>query len=181
MNTTPIKTLVTILLLASLALPCAPLSAGERNQPNAAKKQNTQDFLFVQSAQKAIIKRNEDKTYTLTLKQVAPYITYFSNRPERIVKSMPLTDFLELWQARGEQGFKGNPPNVAVNGVQIKVFSPNEQLSFVVELSDPHYNQRTKTLTYTAKLLPHSPNPLPTDELLHDITLFIDDVCLTCW
>ncbi len=136
-------------------------------------------YLMVQSAEAAQIKRDAGKdTYTLVLKQVAPFVAYFSERPNRQAGSMPIEEFLALWEQRGHNSFGENPPNADLHAT--RVLAMNEAVNFAIELTRPTYNGKSQTLSYTVKPLKGSPLSQDTIDVQH-VLLFIDDVCLSCW
>ena len=69
----------------------------------------------------------------------------------------------------------------ASTATQIGFYSDHKLINFVVELTDPHYDAKSKTLTYIAKPLKGSEIPTINSLTLHHVYLFIDDVCLSCW
>ncbi len=135
-------------------------------------------YLFVQSAQHATVSSTGDDTYEVKLDNVTPYVTYFSDRPKRYASSMPMNEFLALWHDPGSDGFKGDPPNVDLHGIKDK---EGKDLNLVLVLTDPIYNNDTRTLRYTAHQLSDSKANVVAKADLDDVVLFIDNVCLTCW
>lgn len=156
-----------ILLSISGLLWLQPTQADCSKQKRAKTK-----YCFAQSANEAKLSRKSNDTFTLTLKGVNPYVTYFSERPKRKVGYMSTKGFVKYWKYESPQSFKYDPPNADVSGVQIGKTS-----NFVLELTNPKYDYKSRTLTYTAKPLGHK---ITTGTLSH-VTLFIDDVCLSCW
>lgn len=147
------------------------------------RKQNT-NYLFVQSAQEAKIERDEKSPhlYRVTLKNVSPYVTYFSDRPARKTNTMGIEKFVRFWGKKLSNGFSQNPPNadlVAIPESKKGILKDNA-VNFVVQLTNPSYDKKSKTLTYMAKPLQGSMQPNGTTTF-HHIFLFVDDVCLSCW
>ncbi len=102
-------------------------------------------MLFVQSFQAgSVVPSGTVGRYTLTLEQGLGHTIYFSDRPDRIVGSMPTPQFLS------ELGFsEGNPPNAA-----LVVETDEGQTELVVlELFDPGYDEPTRTATYEVAVL----------------------------
>jgi len=82
--------------------------------------------------------------YTLTLEQGLGHTIYFSDRPDRIVGSMPTPQFLS------ELGFsEGNPPNAAL----VVETDEGQTEVAVLELFDPGYDEPTRTATYEVAVL----------------------------
>ena len=174
------KTSDTKLFLLPMMLFLAFSSLSEANPSvcYAPSAQQAAQYSFIQLAQKAIFKKNDDSSYTLTLKRIAPYVTYYSDRPNRTSQSMPLTKFISLWNTKGAKGFQGNPPNADIHGIKFSLFSNHQQYNFLLELSNPQYDETFKTLTYTAKPLQNSTVPTTQSDIVYDVTLFIDGVSM---
>ena len=162
-----------------LVLSCEAFCA--KTNAETSDQSKNKGYLFVQAAQRATIKLDANtNNYKLELKSVMPYVTYFSERPKRYSSTMPLDQFLALWQDRAGNGFKNNPPNVDLHGMSVKIFTPDQPFNLTVELSNPTYDPRFQTLSYQAKPLSNK-IPLPESVILSDVILFIDQVCLSCW
>jgi hypothetical protein len=103
-------------------------------------------MLFIQSFQagSVIPKAEVAGRYTLTLEQGLGHTVYFSDRPDRIVGSMPTPQFLS------ELGFsERNPPNAA-----LVVETDEGQTELVVlQLYSPAYDEPTRTATYDVAVL----------------------------
>lgn len=141
------------------------------------------NYLFVQSAGKVRIEADEKcpGTYKVILKNVHPYVTYFSDRPYRKTNSMPVQQFVALWNRKGPDNFTDNPPNADLVAARVGFFERHELHNFVVELKAPQYDAKSKTLTYVVSPLNGSELPRARSMTLHHVFLFIDDVCLACW
>ena len=103
-------------------------------------------MLFVQSFQAGSVAptAGSDGRYTLTLEQGLGHTIYFSDRPDRIVGSMPTPQFLS------EIGFsEGNPPNAAL----VVETDEGQTEVAVLELFDPGYDEPTRTATYEVAVL----------------------------
>ena len=151
------------------------------------------EFLFVQTFAGGTLvpKPGEDGVFVLTLTGGADQTVYFSDRPERIVGTVPMAQFLDTL------GFTpDNPPNAAV----VAQTAAGEDIA-VVELLNPRLTQTfgtggTTTLAYDVRILENYQEEglahlaarqqdaeLP--ESLGPTSLFIDDcpdtslVCLT--
>lgn len=170
-------------------IPCFFLSIGSIGAANAAatKPQTTKkdrtSYLFVHTAEKAKIElvNKESKTYKITLKQTSPFVTYFSERPQRIVKTMPMEQFIKLWEKKGNNSFKEDAPNADFNGIQVGFLTPDKPLNIVLQLSQPVYDNKKQTVVYTASPLDGSAATMPETGSFNSVILFIDDACLSCW
>lgn len=104
-----------------------------------------QEFLFVQTFTGGTwaAKAGEDGVYTLSLAGSAAQTVYFSDRPERIVGTVPTERFLATL------GFlPDNPPNAA-----LVTDSGGDEDVLVLELFNPAYDADAGTLTYDARVL----------------------------
>jgi hypothetical protein len=141
-------------------------------------------FLFVQLADSGTWepKSGEDGTFLLTLQGTGEQTLYFSDRPERIVGTVPTDQFLD------ELGFTPvNPPNAAV----VVTTLDGERDVLVVELLNPVYTRSfgddgEEILTYEAIVLDTYEGTglsewvsAPDDDQLprefSSVSLFIDD------
>ena len=107
-------------------------------------------FLFVQTAQMGsfVPKPGEDGVYQVTLAGASAQTVYFSDRPERIVGTVPTVQFLD-----GLGFTPDSPPNAAL----VSQTEEGEEI-VVVELLNPIYTEDfgpegTVTLTYDVKIL----------------------------
>jgi hypothetical protein len=143
-----------------------------------------QSFLFVQLAEDGVWKAKPDEpgVYTLTLAGASGQTLFFSDRPERIVGTVPTEQFFD-----GLGFTPQNPPNAA-----LVVKTPDgERDVLVVELFNPVYSEAFGEtagvqVTYEARVLEgYTGEGLATwskeqqDDLLPekftDVSLFIDD------
>lgn len=140
------------------------------------------DYLFIQSANKAEIKATKvDNTYLLVLKNVSPYIIYFTNRPNRDTGHMPLEQFVSDWK-KGADSFAKDQPNAGLEGIKFEGMKHGlNAVNYTFILSNPIYDKKDKTFTYTAKTLNGEAALKPADlgKLRHPV-IFIDGVCYGC-
>src|SRR5262245_57052486 len=136
--------------LAAGALAAAGLGGAARAQEAtpapAAGAADTGETLFVQSfaSGTAAPKTGAAGTYTLTLEHGLGQTIYFTDRPARVVGASPTAAFLQAL------GFTAaNPPNAAL----VVETGPGDEAIAVVELTNPRYDEGTKTATYDAKAL----------------------------
>ena len=169
------KTSETKILLLPMMLFLAFSSLSEANPALCyAPSAKQSSYSFIQSAQKAIFKKNTDTSYTLVLKRIAPYVTYFSDKPNRKTEAMSLAKFVTLFETKNTD----NPLNADLHGTKFSFFSSSHQYNFVFELSNPQYDETFKTLSYSAKLSEGSPIPTKDSDIMYDVTLFIDNILL---
>ena len=94
-------------VLLSYAPPSATAQSSSTTQSKAPQVQ------FVQVAKNVAFKDG-----VLTLGDVSPMTTFFSDRPERLTGQVRNDLFAKLWN-EGKNGFKNDPPNAALT-----VFNP---------------------------------------------------------
>ncbi len=139
-------------------------------------------LLFVQVADAGTLKPIEGKSgyYQLDLKGVKDYIGYFSDRPQRISGLYPTSKFILRWHDGTKPGsFNQEPPNVVLNAITDGVFS-KKMIHLPLQMSNPVYDAKTATLSYTVQLLPGTVTHVSSEQM-HDITLFIDNgYCASC-
>ncbi|BCA94133.1 hypothetical protein TUM19329_04940 [Legionella antarctica] len=142
------------------------------------------NYMFLQNAKLGILKSTKKQgIYQLILTNVQPYVTYFSDRPNRITGLMSIDNFLKEWQSNVTSGFKKDAPNVGIEGIKLNAFSRSQPISVVMVLSNPIYDKKANTLTYTAHELDAKYAPVVKDGTkLENIALFIDNIgsCPSC-
>ncbi len=103
------------------------------------------ELMFVQNSKSVTFDKN-----TMTLKDVSPSTTFFSDRPERIAGHIPTTHFLKIWE-EGQDSFKEDPPNANLSILGEKEGATN----VVVELSNPRI--KGKDFIYDVRILEGTP------------------------
>lgn len=180
-----IRILNTWVVTLLMSMPCFLITnhckANTHSPTHVNKVKIEESYLFVQSASEALIKLNQDNTYTITLKNIPAFITYFTDRPSRKAGTFAIDKFLSFWELKMTDGFKANPPNAVLHAIQVGTMTDDIIFNFPVELTNPVYDKAHMTLTYTAKSLSSNAVSLPLDGHLKHVTLFIDDACLSCW
>jgi len=166
-------------LISLIFLMVVTISAFAANN-NASKP----SYLFVQTARFATLKPDSRHPgdYILVLHDIPKYVTYFTDRPQRISGLINVIDFLQEWQQNTKDNFTQDAPNVDVRGIKLHWLFHSKDTSIVVSLSNPSYDVGERTMTYTAKPVPGTqmPNRLIT---LRDVALFFDDfrgICYSC-
>ena len=138
-------------------------------------------YLLIQESESATLMpvQNKKGVYTLTLKNVSPNLTYFSDRPHRIAGKMTIDDYLALWKD-GKDSFQNDNPNVGLISATFEAQTDHGVRSDVLELFNPVYDPAKKTLTYYAKPL-HEGFYLQSGTY-QTVSLFIDEVlfCVGC-
>ena len=123
--------------------PAATQEASPRASPASGGKTF---FMFVQSFASGRLapKAGEDGLYELTLAEGLGQTLYFSDRPERIVGSVPTQRFLD-----GLGFTPANPPNAAL----VADVGGGDEEILVVELLNPRYDEAARTATYDVAIL----------------------------
>lgn len=162
-----LRQLLTFLIISFLTISFASAQTQSKAEIN---------FLFLQVAKSGILQKQADgKTYLLTLHQVDPYITYFSEAPNRITGFKPIADVSNIIQAGDRQAH-----TTGLNSALIAM-TKNNSLQYILNISKPHYDAKQHTLTYIATLLPDEKNSsLPDHITFNHPALFIDRVCVSC-
>lgn len=173
------KNLIVKAVAAVLVLVCCTTFAV--NKPGHAAPAT--NYMFLQNAETGVLKPTTEKgTYQLVLKNIQPYVTYFTDRPKRVTGLMSIESFLNEWQSNAKNGFKKDAPNVGIEGIKLHAFSRGQTVSVVMVLSNPIYDQKAKTLTYIAHQLNTKEATIKNDTKLKNIVLFIDNIdsCPSC-
>jgi hypothetical protein len=113
----------------------------------AEVEEGATSFLFVQNAESVSFDKEKG---TMTLKGVAPSMTFFADRPERAAGHVPTSHFVKMW-SEGQDNFKADPPNA-----NLSILGDNEgATNIVVELMNPQF--KDGNLTYDVKVLDGEP------------------------
>lgn len=135
---------------------------------------------FVQSADVSKLTAINTKTgtYKLSLKNINPHVTYFSDRPNRVIGQFTMAQYLAKWK-QGKDSFNVDAPNAVLNAAFHTANDEDQFVNVFVELSNPVYSIRERKFSYDVKLLNNNRQPLNGVELHHAV-LFIDEACLSC-
>ena len=124
-----------------------------------AQKQKSQELTdinlsFVQTAKSGTLKAISDKPgyYTLTLEDVGPYISYLSERPNRIKGIVPTEKFIQTWGV-GNNSFAANNPNGVIIPALVDGVTNKSTVFYTITLSSPQFNQKQFTVRYIVKLI----------------------------
>jgi len=127
-------------------------------------------FFFIQHANSGGISEINSTVYSLELNNVSDKTIMFSDRPERIVKSMSTLDFIGNWSV-GEDSYAIDSPNAV-----LVVDESEKQDTAILKLFKPVYDMDKKTLKYAT-----TPDNATSIELLKEFgqgTIVIDQkVC----
>ena len=105
--------------------------------------------------------------YLLTLVDVRPFVTEFTDRPVRAAWMLPLTTLARNWTHL----FTGDPPNAALTALQARSTEPQ---SLVIVLGTPRYAPKSRVMQIPIGLVGTDPRMSLADRPLHDLSLFID-------
>ena len=122
-------------------------------------------FLAIQNAQSGSISKINDTAYTLELKNISKKTILFSDRPDRIVKSISTSDFVGNWSS-GADSFGEDAPNAVLVVDELEGHD-----NVIVELFNPVYNANEKMLRY--ELIPNNTTMELANEL-GESTLVVD-------
>jgi len=123
---------------------CVGCDSGSANMT----ENQTETFIFIQEGASGSFVDDGSGNYTLTMNGVVPYTIFFADRPARDVGFAPMDKFLKGFNFKDS-----NPPNAA-----IILPDENETSNMViVELTNPQYDNTTRTLTYKARKLKEYP------------------------
>jgi hypothetical protein len=115
-------------------------------------------WLFIQTAP-----AGEFDGTTLTLSDINPSITMFTDRPARAARMIGVAEFVEGW-SKGGESFRSDPPNAGVTGIV-----DGKLQTATVELTEPAVSGTS--LSYKVKLLE---GELP--KSFSAVSVFIDDI-----
>ena len=105
---------------------------------------NVPKFFTIQHAQSGSISEINETIYSLELNDVSDKTILFTDRPDRIVKSISTSNFIANWST-GEDSFAVDTPNAVL--VVDKQEGKNQEI-VMVELFNPIYDQDKKTIKY---------------------------------
>lgn len=152
-------------------------TTGEPVAASAPEEEDVPSWLFSTSASGGTFATAEDGTHTLTLAEVSPNITAFTDRPDRDTAIIPVDLLVSSW----DQVFADSPPNA----VLVEHDPIGDTDSFVVTLSNPNLDGTTLSFTATivegkdhsAQIPGLTPAPYAEPPAEFDgVSLFIDDV-----
>lgn len=163
----------------SMTASTKPAATAETKAKVADKVKN--GFIFMQSAKEATIEQVKDQpnVYKMTLKQIYPQVTYVSDRPARNTGTITHEKFIEEWNSKYPESLSNDAPNAFLNGLEANKAS-DKTVSLAIQLSQPILDSKNRSITYLVKPLDPKDTKFTTTTL-RDVTLLIDDACLSCW
>ena len=134
--------------LAFITVSCTSLPSGPGQNPGDGPRSGTGDasFLYIQYSEKGslvLVGDGDPNHYTLTLNDVVPVTTYFSERPRRIAGTVSMENFLALPELFNDD----DPPNAAVSAINT---ADGSQGAVILELRNPVYDAQLDNLFYDA-------------------------------
>jgi hypothetical protein len=170
--------LISLVLASGWGLTFAASVAAQPSTPSA---QGT-GVLFTQTAAHGSLtpgkhKSKGDSRYVLTLREVAPQLVWFQDRPGRHTGHLSARNFVRGWK---DFGFKADRPNAALSVLDGKESAD----TVVIELSRPRYDAKRRTMRYGARLLSRATGALSVFATARDsrvprhfgaVSLFIDN------
>lgn len=94
-------------------------------------------FLFIQHGESGSISKINSTTYSLQLNDLAENVILFSDRPNRIVDTQSIQEFIGNW-TQGEDSFEIDPPNAALTFLE----DDNQKIdALVIELYNIEYDE----------------------------------------
>ena len=132
---------ITILLSALSFLVVTTLLDSIYAQENMTNSEQP-EFFAIQHAQYGSISEINETAYLLELNEVSDKTILFSDRPDRIVKSLSTSDFIGNWSV-GQDSFAVDIPNAV-----LIVDELDKQDNTIVELFNPVYDSNKKVLKY---------------------------------
>jgi hypothetical protein len=101
-------------------------------------------FLFIQHGESGLISKINSTTYSLQLNDLADNVILFSDRPNRIVDTQSIQEFIGNW-TQGDDSFEIDPPNAALTFLE----SDNQKIdALVIELYNIQYDEEQNILKY---------------------------------
>ena len=109
---------------------------------------DTPSFLFVAQGSSGTLESvdGSEATFLLTIQGTAPTVIVFSDRPNRIAFDIPVSEFIDNWEA---YGFIEDPPNAAA----VLAEAEPEADVLIIELESPIWIEDTGTLIFEARAL----------------------------
>ena len=134
--------LLTLVMLFSTLLVITTLTS----DPVYAQENSTKyvsKFFAIQHVQSGSITEINETGYSLELNDVSDKTSLFSDRPDRIVKSLSTSNFIDNWST-GEDSFSVDAPNA----VLLVSGQDRVQNVAIIELFNPIYDSEKRVLEY---------------------------------
>ena len=101
-------------------------------------------FVAIQRADSGLLSEINETAYTLELNDVSDKTILFSDRPDRIVKSITTSDFISNWST-GTDSYAAYAPNAVLVVDEIE---GQQQDIAIIELFNPVYDVEKNVLKY---------------------------------
>ena len=125
-------------------------------------------FLAILHARSGTVSEINSTSHTLQLNELADKAILFSDRPNRIVVTRSIQDFIGNWTA-GDNSFQVDPPNAPL------VLTDDEENDlFEIELFGPQYDNNEKTIRYDFSVLGNATSSRNFPDNLGESVLIID-------
>ena len=174
-----ITSVAAALLVAGLGMGSSATAAGVAASAPTATSSGQEEYLYSVASARATttqlkVTDSGNETFRLTLSGVAP-VTVFANRPFRDAQIISVKALVANWGA----WFGDVPPNA----VLVYGRPGRAPVSMVVELTDPSFDARPRTLSFSALRLARDNDPIDRNPMLQkvttpssmtDVSLFID-------
>ena len=149
------KTISLFLMLCALA-GCAA---------KAEVKKEQQQLLFILHATHGYYANGK-----LTLTNISPAVSYFSDRPFRRAGTMEMAHFLDAWTTdKRESNFTTNPPNA---GLVFFEEQGKKYSEISLELMSPEYDENKGVLIFDVRFLDNK--ELPNNKQMDEVSVFVD-------
>lgn len=137
---------ISILALGAILATLILAPSASASPAGTAAGGGEESLLFVQQTRGGELERVRRGVFRLRLRGVSARVSTFTDRPRRRAGQQGTRRFVKRWTA---YGFAADPPNAAL----VLDRAPRGRDVAMLTLSHPRYNQRKRTLTYTAKPL----------------------------
>ena len=163
---------LTFAMLLSIPLGITVTTSSDPVYAQENSTEHVPKFLAIHHAQSGSLSEINATTYSLELKDISDKTILFSDRPDRIVKSISTSDFIENWST-GVDSFAVDIPNavIVVNDKE------GQQNTAIIELFSPIYDSEKMTLNY--EVIPDNATSIKLPDEFGQTTLIIDIRCCT--
>lgn len=128
-------------------------AVAQSNQLKNKSPSSNPEFIYIQQAKGAELTLCPDKIgyYLLKVTGNDKTLVYFSDKPDRSAGTLTLNQFVKKWQA--SIAMQETNPNAVISYVDFKAEKEDGVGADILQLSDPHYDATTDTVTFLAKPL----------------------------
>lgn|SRR3990167_9185792 len=109
---------------------------------------------FIQTATHAKLESipGQPNTYTLTLYDISPYITYYLSRPNRATGLATVKNYVAAWGSGADNMIQDNP-NAVIYAGQINGQANQALTAYVVQISNPNFTASSSQISYVVSAL----------------------------